>query len=430
MFQNLSKTPRRRYNDENEAKTQMANSVILGLDIGSENIKTVIAESGSGKLRLSYASSKKSSGLRRGSVVDMDEAKKAVGEALKEIRGFYKPAIKNIYVSISGCGGHYEKTEGTIALGRPGAVINKGDMMRAEMEAATVPLAPNRKVLHTLVNEYIVDGAPDIKDPIGMSAAKLKVSGMVIDIFTPSYKNLEKIVRSVGGEISGVVYAPLSAAISVLTKSQKENGVALIDIGSETTSLVVYEDNKLIHLNSWPVGSKNISNDLAIALQIPIEAADKLKVTYGYAVSHDVSSRDTIDLKKIDVTVVGTPSRRYVSEVIEARLEEIFELIDKDLVMIGKSRKLPSGIVLTGGGAKLPGIAELAKHKFKLSTQIGIIPTGLFEIIDHNLLEYVESPEYAVVLGLIMKSEDVGDISLTDDEIFGKVKRFLRNIIP
>ena len=127
---------------------------------------------------------------------------------------------------------------------------------------------------------------------------------------------------------------------------------------------------------------------------------------------------------------MGTPSRRYVSEVIEARLEEIFELIDKDLVMIGKSRKLPSGIVLTGGGAKLPGIAELAKHKFKLSTQIGIIPTGLFEIIDHNLLEYVESPEYAVVLGLIMKSEDVGDISLTDDEIFGKVKRFLRNIIP
>lgn len=408
----------------------MANSVILGLDIGSENIKTVIAEPGNGKLRLSYASSKKSSGLRRGAVVDMEEAKRAVAEALKEIRGFYKPAIKNIYVSVSGFGGHYEKTEGTIALGRPGAVINRNDILRAETEAATVPLAPNRKILHTLVNEYIVDGAPDIKDPIGMSAAKLKVSGMVIDIFTPAYKNLEKIVRSVGGEISGVVYSPLSAAISVLTKSQKENGVALIDVGAETTSLVVYEDNKLIHLNSWPVGSKNISNDLAIALQIPIEAADKLKTTYGYAVSHDISSRDTIDLKKIDTAVVGTPSRRYVSEVIEARLEEIFELIDKDLVMIGKSRKLPSGIVLTGGGAKLPGIAELAKHKFKLSTQIGLVPSGLFEVIDHNLLEYVESPEYAVVLGLILKSEDVGDISLNNDGLLENIKKVFKRLTP
>lgn len=408
----------------------MANSIILGLDIGSENIKAVVAESSKGKLRLSYAFSRPSAGLRRGAIVDMEETVRAVSGVLNEIKGFYRPAIRNIYVTVGGVGGHYQLSEGSVAISRPGAEISRYDVRHAIEESRAVTLQPNRTVLHSLINEYIVDGAGDIKDPVGMSAARLKVVSLVIDVFSPALKNLRRAIRSAGGDIGGLVYAPLSASRAVLTKNQKENGVVLVDIGAETTGVAVYEEGKLIHINILPVGSKHISSDLAVALQIPVEVADKIKVSHGYAVSHDVSSRDTIDLKKIDPSIAGSPSRRYVSEVIEARLEEIFEMIDKDLALIGRSRKLPSGIVLTGGGAKLPGIVELARTKFKLTAQVGLPPSGLFEVVDHNLLEYVESPEYAALLGLILSGEDAGDIAPVGDGFTEWLKKFIRNIIP
>lgn len=408
----------------------MANSIILGLDIGSENIKAIVVESSKGKLRLSYAFSRPSAGLRRGAIVDMDEAVRAVSAVLNEIKGFYRPAVRNIYVTVGGVGGHYQFSEGSVALARPGSEITRYDIQRAISESRAVSLPPNRTILHSLTNEYIVDGAEDIKDPVGMSAARLKVVSLVIDVFSPSLKNLRRAVKSAGGSIGGLVYGPLASARSVLTKSQKENGVVLIDIGAETTGLAVYEEGKLIHINVLPVGSKHISNDLAVALQIPVEVADKIKISHGYAVSHDVSSRDTIDFKKIDPSIAGSPSRRYVSEVIEARLEEIFEMVDKDLSLIGRSRKLPSGVVLTGGGAKLPGIVELARSKFKLTAQVGLPPSGLFEVVDHNLLEYVESPEYAAILGLVLSGEDAGDITPTGDGFTEWLKKLIRNIIP
>lgn len=408
----------------------MANNIILGLDIGSENIKAMVAESAKGKLRLSYAFSRPSAGLRRGAIVDMDEAVRAVSGVLNEIKGFHRPALRNIYVAVGGVGSHYQLSEGSVAISRPGSEVSRYDVRRAIDESCALSLPPNRTVLHTLTNEYVVDGAGDIKDPVGMSAARLKVVSMVIDVFSPALKNLRRCIKSSGGDIGGLVFSPLSASRVVLTKNQKENGVVLVDIGAETTGIAVYEEGKLIHVNIFPIGSKHISSDLAVALQIPVEVADKIKVSHGYAVSHDVSSRDTIDLKKIDPSVVGSPSRRYVSEVIEARLEEVFEMIDKDLALIGRSRKLPAGIVLTGGGAKLPGIVELARFKFKLTAQVGLPPLSLFEVVDHNLLEYVESPEYAALLGLILSGEDAGDISPIRDNFTEWLKKLIRNIIP
>jgi cell division protein FtsA len=179
-----------------------------------------------------------------------------------------------------------------------------------------------------------------------------------------------------------------------------------VDIGAQTTGIAVYEEDKLLHTNMFPVGASHITNDLAVALKIPVDIAEKLKIAHGYAVAKDVPSKDVIDLKKVDINATGNPSRRFVAEVIESRIQEIFEFVNNDLRLIGKAGRLPAGAVLVGGGAKLPGIVELARQELKLSTQVGLPNLSPFEVHDQSLLEYAESPEYAAVLGLVLLSSD------------------------
>ena len=153
----------------------------------------------------------------------------------------------------------------------------------------------------------------------------------------------------------------------MLTKSQKELGVIMIDIGFSTTSIAVYEEDKLLYVNVYPIGASHVTNDIAVALKIPVNIAEKIKIAYGYAVSKDVPSRDTIDLRKVDINMTGSPSRRFVAEVIESRLEEILEFVDNDLKSAGLSGKLPAGAVLVGGGSKLPGVTDLVKDRLKIT---------------------------------------------------------------
>jgi len=262
-----------------------------------------------------------------------------------------------------------------------------------------------------------------------MIGSRLEVTSFIVDAFTPAIKNLKKCVEISNGSIGGIVFDPLAAARAVLSKNQKELGVVMIDIGFGTTNVVIYAEDKPVHAIAYPIGAGNITNDIAVALKVPVAIAEKIKIAYGYAVSRDVPSRDTIDLHKIDINMTGSPSRKFISEVIESRLEEILEFVDNDLKSVGLSGKLPAGAVLVGGGSKLPGIVDLVRDRLKITTMVGLPQATDFEIRDQNLLECVESPEYATVLGLILLNSDEGNLRMRPSRK-NKFTRILKNILP
>ncbi|MBT9151308.1 MAG: Cell division protein FtsA [candidate division WS2 bacterium] len=406
----------------------MAKNQILGLDVGSGSLKAVVAETtDDNKLSLLYNIEKPSSGLRKGVVVDMEDAASVINSVLQEVKSFSKSALKNIYLNIGGADVHSQISRGIIAVSRASSEIHRDDVTRAIQASEAVHLPSNRMILHTITREFIVDGVGDIRDPLGMVGARLEVASVVIDAFEPTVKNLMKCVELSRGSVAGLIFSPLASALSVLTKNQKELGVILMDIGYGTTGIAVYEENKLLHTNIFPVGAGHITNDLAVALKIPVEAAEKLKVSYGYAFSKEVAGRENVDLKKIDLNLKGAPSRKYIAEIIEARLGEICELINNELRLISKAGRLPGGVVLSGGGSKLPGVVELVKNELKMSSQIGLPHPEFFK--GNAVADIIESPEYVAVLGLLLWARELrpaGRPMMNSNFLI----KFLKNLLP
>jgi cell division protein FtsA len=406
----------------------MAQSQILGLDIGSDTIKGVIAEPApEGKIMLRAGFTRPSNGLRKGVVVDMESATNAVAGLLETVREKSKPAVKNIYLRVGGSDVRVQNSRGITAVSRANSEIYKDDVDRVVQASEAVNLPPNRVILHTVKREFIVDGVGDIQDPLGMVGARLEVLSLIVDAFQPTIQNLSKCVEVAGGSLGGLVFGPLASAAALLTNNHKELGVVSVDIGYGTTGIAVYEENKLLHTRVFPVGAGHITNDLAIALKIPVEVAEKVKLSYGYASSRGASNKEKVDLQKLDVNTKGSPSRKFISEVIESRLGEICDLINNDLRAIGKERQLPAGAVITGGGAKLPGIVDLFKDELKLSTQIGLPHGSIFETESQGMIEFLESPEYALVLGLVLSSQSTRERHSSTDGggIAGLLKKFL-----
>ena len=411
----------------------MSKHAILGLDVGSSSIKAVIGEPNrDGKITLLSGIIKPSKGIRRGVVVDMDTAAGQINSVLQAAKDISKNSLKNIYLNIGGVDVHSQVSEGKVAVARANSEIYKDDVARAIQASEAVNLPANRMILHTVKKEYIVDGVGDIQDPLGMVGSRLEVVNYVIDAFAPAVKNITKCVEIAGGSISALIFNPLSSATSVLTVNQRELGVVLIDIGYGTTGIAVYEEGKLLHTKMLPIGAGHVTNDLAVALKVPVETAEKLKVSYGYAVSSGVPGKESIDLKKIDISLKGTPSRKFISEVIESRMTELCDLVNAELKSIGRLAKLPGGAVIVGGGAKLPGLTELFKSELKLSTQIGLPNPMFFESGPQNAINFVESPEYASVLGLILWSQNLTPRSVTPSAsgILKKAAGILKNFLP
>lgn len=410
----------------------MSKNSILGLDIGSSSIRAVIAEPGrDGKISLVSGIVKPSKGLRRGVVIDMDSAAGQINQVLQSARDISKNSIKNIYLNIGGVDVRSQVSRGIAAVSRASSEIYKDDIDRAVQASEAVNLPSNRMILHTIKKEFIVDGVGDIQDPLGMVGGRLEIINYIIDAFAPAVKNIIKCVELSGGSVSALIFNPIASSLSVLSTNQRELGVILIDIGYGTTGIAVYEEGKLLHTVMLPVGAGHVTNDLAVALKIPVEVAEKLKVAYGYALSSAVPGKDSIDLKKIDSNLKGTPSRKFISEVVESRLSEICDLVNDELKKIGRAGKLPGGAVIVGGGARLPGISELFKSELKLSTQIGLVNPAFFELGPQCQADLMEFPEYASVLGLLLWSEGLNPRPKTSHKgILKTGSDFLKNFLP
>jgi cell division protein FtsA len=333
-------------------------------------------------------------GMQRGVVTDVEDAVKSLASALDMAERVAGVPVERGYVSINGSHISSQNSRGVIAVSRADGEITADDVARVINAAQAVSLPNNREVLHVLPQNYIVDGHENIHDPVGMTGVRLEVETHIVEGSTPFVKNITKVVNQAGVHIEDFVFSPLAAAEAVLDKRQKELGVVLVDLGAGTSSLVVYEENILLHTAVLPLGFSHITNDIAIGLRTSIEVAEEIKQQYGTALLEGVKTSETIMIEGDEEQ--ESVSRKEVANIISARLDEIFSFVDQELKQVGRSGLLPAGILLTGGGAHLPGVVEMAKKKLRLPARIGKIHS--FE----GVAEQTEDPAYAVVFGLIM----------------------------
>ena len=413
----------------------MSKHAILALDIGSSAIKALVVRSeDDGKIGILSAITRPSKGIRRGVIIDMDAASSEIKSMFELVKEASKHAIKSIYVNIGGVDIKSQISKGIVAISRVSGEIRRDDIERVLEASQAVNLPVNRMIIHAINREFIVDGV-SVQNPLGMSGTRLEVSSYLIDAFKPNVKNVMRCIELAHGTISALIFNPLSSALSVLTKNQKELGVLLVDIGYGTTGIAVYEEGKLLHTKILPVGAGHITNDLAIALKIPVDIAEKIKISYGYAIASDVSAKETVDLKKIEESLRNSPSRKYISQVVESRLSEICSLVKDELDAIHKSAKLPGGVVITGGGAKLPGLADLFRSELKLTAKIGLPRASAFEFGEIENQDILDSPEYASALGLAMWgiSESGSDYKFKEGNVknaVSEVLNYLKNFLP
>lgn len=406
---------------------------IAGIDIGTHSVRVVqVKIDAEGQLpAVVGAVSVPSAGLRRGVVVDLDEAVTALSTALEKVERMTAVPLTSSFVAVGGAHIASLTSKGVIAVSKADGEVSEADVVRVIDAAQAVSIPPNREVLHVIPKAFILDGQEGIKDPLGMTGVRLEVDTTIVHGSSPLVKNLQRVANQAGLQVDELVVAPLAASQAVLTRKQKELGVVLVDIGAGTTSLAVYEENTLLHTAVLPIGGLHITNDLAIGLRTSIDTAERVKVLYGHAHLQSVDAHQQIDLSKIDETETEQVERGDVVDIIEARLEEIFDHVNKELKAISRDGKLPAGVVLTGGTSNLPGIVEYAKGQLRLPVQLGVLQ-GLQTIIDK-----VEDPSFAAACGLVLWSSAYVSASsggaagrLLDNPNVLKLKRWFKSFLP
>lgn len=371
---------------------------VVGIDIGTTAVRCVIGhlDGTTGTPTIVGVGQAANSGMRKGTVVNLSGPAQAIDTALGEAERMSGYQVNGAVLSINGAHILSTKTDGMIAVGAMDHQITPEDLGRIE-EVATIGKVPaNREILEVVPHSYRLDGQDNIKDPIGMTGTRLEINANVISALSPQLQNLQKAADMAKVEAHATVPSVLAAARAVLTEQQRENGVAVIDMGGATTSLAIFEEGDLQYVAVVPVGGANITNDLAIGLKTDPEVAEKVKLTHAVATAR--TDHEGISVTHDDETL--TFSSADIDEIVEARLEEIFEALEKELKRAGRAGQLPSGVVLVGGGAKLKGMADFAKQHLGLAARIGK-PTGFA-----GVAEQAEDTQYAAAIGLMLSDID------------------------
>lgn len=413
-----------------------SDQILVGLDVGTTTIRVVVGKTeeqgkSPGIIGVGEAPA---AGIRRGVIIDIEEAVSSLSQALEKAERMTGMPIEHAVVSVGGAHVTSLESHGVIAIARADGEITENDVVRVIDASQAIQIPTNREILHVIPKDFTVDGQAGIKDPVGMTGIRLEVDSQIIEASIPFIKNLTKCVMQAGIDIDDLVLGPLAAAQSVLTKRQKELGVVLIELGGGTTGVVAFEESELLHATILPVGGGHITNDVAIGLRTAVDVAETIKLDYGAAEARLVKKDEEVNLAKIDKNEEGKISRHHLVEIMEARLEEIFALCNKELKSIGRDGQLPAGAILTGGGAKVAGILELAKRELRLPVQIGF-PLNISTIIDR-----VDDPAYATAVGLVLwaneyLSRDQAAASkfarkVLEHASIDKIRKFFKQFLP
>src|SRR3989344_3194940 len=375
----------------------MGRNIITALDIGTSTIHTIVAEEQrrEGGLRILGVGVAPSAGVRRGAIVDIEEAAQAIRKSVDEARRSSGVPIKSVWVSVGGTAIFVSSSRGVVAVSRADGEISHEDVKRAVAAAQSfLPRQPNRETLHIIPRDFKVDNESGIKDPVGMRGVRLEVDTLIIECSSSFLKNLFKCVEGAGLKVEDYVFSPLAAAEAVLNKRQKELGTMLLDIGGSTATFMVFEEGAPIHAGVILVGGNHITNDIAIGMRTQVEVAERGKLAYGSCLSVELPKRDNIRLAEFIEGEDSSYSRRELAEIVEARLQDLYELVQKELKKIGKNQLLPGGVVLVGGSSLLPGLVNMAKQEVKLPVDLGQ-PLGFYEPLDEKL-----APAFSTVFGV------------------------------
>jgi len=361
--------------------------VITGLDIGTTKICAIIAEvaDDNSNIDIIGIGISPSHGLRKGIVVDIDETSKAIKDAYKKAERMAGITIESAFVGIAGAHISSLNSHGVVAVTGEQKEIKETDIQRVMDAAKIIPLSAEEEMIHVLAREFIVDGCAGIKDPLGMSGIRLEVETHIITGSSTSIQNLVKSVLRAGLNVDDIVLEPLASSESVLTTDEKELGVALIDMGGGTTDLVVFQEGSICYTSVLPVGGNHVSNDIAVGLRTPISEAEKIKITYGCALTDMVDKDEFIDVYTASGKKQKQVPLKNLCEVIEPRVQEIFTLIKRELDRVGTRDLIPAGIVITGGASLLKGADQLATGIIDLPVRLGEpgYINGLSDVIDN-----------------------------------------------
>ncbi len=412
----------------------MQERVIVGIDVGTTKICVLVGElDRDGKLNIVGVGTCPSQGLRRGVVVNIEETVTSIAAALDRAERLSGKKLATAYVGIAGSHIESENSKGFVAISPSHRDIIQNDISRAIEVARAIPLTANREVIHVIPRGYVVDGQEGIKNPIGMSGFRLEVETHIITGSVSSIHNLIKCVHKAQVEIEDLVLEPLASSEAVLDDGETDLGVALIDIGGGTTDLAVFSDGAIWHTVVLPIGGNLITSDIAIGLRLPFAVAEELKITYGHCDPSTIADDDMIDLGQFMPDCNDLVPRKLLAEIIQARVEELSNMVHEELKKSGYDGLLPAGLVITGGTAELPGILELAGQTLDLPARIGS-PLGLLGLADS-----ISRPAYATAVGLLLWGirhtslfidEEEPESEGSTDDVMARLSRWLRAFIP
>jgi cell division protein FtsA len=406
-------------------------TVLVSIDVGTTKVCVLIGEvSRSGGMDVIGFGQAPSDGLRKGVVIDIDRTVQSVTsavEAAERLSGF---KVRSAFVGISGNHISSQNSRGMVAVSGHHRDVAPDDTRRAIEAARAVSIPNTREILHVIPRGYVVDGQEGVRDPIGMSAVRLEVETHIVTASQSGVQNLTKCIQRAGVEIDELVLAPLATAEAVLADEDRELGVALLDIGGDTTDLAIFHDGSIAHAATIPMGGKSITSDLGIVLRVTPDVAENLKVRYGSALPVEVDPDEVVQITSIGEDVSHGVTRRTVAQIIEARLNEIFEAVQQEIVAAGQANRLQAGLVLTGGGSMLSGINRAARDQLGMSARV-VAPQNL-----GGLTDQVSTPAYAAASGLLLWGaknwtlEDDRASGRPLDGLSGRIGKLFRGLMP
>jgi len=382
---------------------------LVGLDVGTSKVTAVVAEmpdrAGLDGIEIVGLGVAESRGIKRGVVVNLELAVESIKKTIEEAELMAGVEIDSVHLALSGPHIKGFNSRGVIAVAGKNREITREDVKRAIDAAKAVSLPAGREILHVLPQDFVVDEQDGIGAPVGMTGTRLEVNVHIVTGSQTSTQNIVACVNRAGVTVSETIVEQLAASEAVLTEDEKELGVALVDIGGGTTDIAIYERGSLWHTAVIGIGGDHFTNDIAVGLRTPLPDAEKIKRKCGCALSGMVDEDDTMEVTSVGGRKPRVMARRILSEILQPRAEEIFHLVWDEIRRAGYEKALNSGIVLTGGGAILDGIPEIAEQIFDLPIRRGC-PAGVGGLADH-----VNSPTFATGVGLVLYGyrNSVGD---------------------
>ncbi|MFB5660650.1 cell division protein FtsA [Alteribacillus sp. HJP-4] len=345
--------------------------IYVSLDIGTSGVRVVIGEMSGGSLKVVGVGNADSTGMKKGSIVDIDETVNSIKQAVDQAERMVGLEVNQVIVGVNGNHIEMQPCSGVVAVSSPDREIRNDDIERVMDAAQVLSIPPEREIIDVIPSQFIVDGLEEIKDPRGMLGVRLEMEGTIITGAKTALHNLLRCVERAGLEIADICLQPLAAGTVAVSKDEKALGVALVDIGGGSTTVSIFQNGKLQGMSVLPIGGGHITNDISVGLRTTSEEAERIKREHGHAFIDDASDEITFEVRTIGNEQSEEYSQYEIAHVIEPRLEEIYEIVADEIYRLGYT-ELPGGFILTGGTVMVPGAPELARDVFRQNVRIAV----------------------------------------------------------